>query len=140
MTEDAAHELQVALINALRANADVGALVGSRIYDRVPAGDGQNKAVFPYVSFGPVQDIPEDAECIEASELVIQIDIWSRDPGFMEGRKIAKSIKLALGDQSLVLADNALVYFEFDGRRDLRDPDGLTTHIVCTFRAGIEHH
>lgn len=140
MTQDAAHELQVAIVNALKASADLVALVGGRIYDRVPMESGKVTADFPYVSFGPTQDIPEDADCIEASELVIQLDAWSRDPGFMEGRKIAKAIKAALDEQSLPLADNALVYFEFDGRRDLRALDGLTTQIVSTFRAGVEHH
>jgi len=140
MTKDAAHELQVAIVNALKADPDVAALVGIRIFDVVPAKEGKISAEFPYISFGPVQDLPEDADCIEASELVIQLDTWSRDPGFMEGRKIAKAIKKALAEQSLPLADNALVYFEFDGRRDLRAPDGLTTQIVSTFRAGVEHH
>ncbi|WCK15404.1 DUF3168 domain-containing protein [Agrobacterium tumefaciens] len=140
MTKDAAHELQVAIVSALKADPDVASLVGIRIYDVVPAKDGKITAEFPYISFGPVQDLPEDADCIEASELAIQLDAWSRDPGFMEGRQIAKAIKKALDEQRLPLADNALVYFEFDGRRDLRAPDGLTTQIVSTFRAGIEHH
>ncbi|MGV1870889.1 DUF3168 domain-containing protein [Agrobacterium rosae] len=140
MTQDAAHELQFAIVAALKASADLNLLVGGRIHDRVPMENGKVTATFPYVSFGPVQDIPEDADCIEASELVIQLDAWSRDPGFMEGRKIAKAIKAALNEQTLPLADNALVYFEFDGRRDLRAPDGLTTQIVSTFRAGVEHH
>lgn len=140
MTIDAAHELQVAIVNALKADPDLTALVAARIYDRIPTADGKIAATFPYVSFGPVQDLPADADCIEASELVIQLDAWSQDPGFMEGRKIAKAIKRALNEQSISLADNALVYFVFDGRRDLRAPDGLTTQIVSTFRAGIEHH
>ncbi|UXS00833.1 DUF3168 domain-containing protein [Agrobacterium tumefaciens] len=140
MTIDAAHELQVAIVNALKASSDLTALVGTRIYDRVPTADGRITATFPYVSFGPVQDIPEDTDCIEASELIIQLDAWSQDPGYMEGRQIAKAIKRALNEQSIPLAENALVYFVFDGRRDLRAPDGLTTQIVSTFRAGIEHH
>ncbi len=140
MTKDAAHELQVAIVSALKASADVVALVGNRIYDRVPTTDGKITATFPYISFGSAQDLPEDADCIEASELIIQLDAWSRDPGFMEGRKIAKAVKRALDEQSLPLVDNALVYFEFDSRRDIRAPDGLTTQIASTFRAGVEHH
>lgn len=139
-TQDAAHELQVKIVDRLKADADLSALVGARIYDIVPMASGKVTAQFPYVSFGPTQDIPEDADCIDGSELIIQIDAWSRDPGFAEGRRIAKAIKAALGDETLALSDNALVYFEFDGRRDLRAPDGLTTQIVSTFRAGVEHH
>jgi hypothetical protein len=140
MTEDAAHELQVAIVGALRADSNLIALVDSRVYDRVPVADGKISATFPYISFGPVQDLPEGADCVDASELVIQIDVWSRDPGFREGRMVAKAVKNALDEETLQLTDNALVYFTFSGRRDERAPDGLTTLIVCTFRAGIEHH
>lgn len=140
MTQDATHELQVTIINRLKASPEVIALVGARIYDLVPMENGKVTATFPYVSFGPTQEIAEDADCIEASELIFQLDAWSRDPGFMEGRKIAKAIKSSLNDLTLLYGDNALVYFEFDGRRDLRAPDGLTTQIVSTFRAGVEHH
>lgn len=140
MTQDATHELQVAIVSALRADMAVTALVGNRVYDRVPMEAGKITAEFPYISFGPTQDVPEGFDCIDASELFIQIDAWSRDPGFAEGRKIAKAIKDGLHEQSLTLADNALVYFEFEGRRDIRAPDGLTTQIVMTFRAGVENH
>lgn len=140
MTHDASHELQVAITSALRSNPAIIALVGARVYDRVPMANGKIVAEFPYISFGPTQEIPEDFDCIDASELFIQIDAWSRDPGFAEGRKIAKAIKAGLHEQSLALADNALVYFEFEGRRDIRAPDGLTTQIVMTFRAGVENH
>jgi hypothetical protein len=134
MSEDVSHELQVAIINALKADSAVTAFVGDRILDRVEPG-----TELPYVSFGPEQDLPEFVDCVDASEIVMQIDAWSDDPGFREVRRLANAIKVALGDFDLPpSADNALVYFEFDGRRILRDPDGLTSHAVLTFRAGVE--
>ncbi len=135
MSEDAGHEIQVAIVTALKADSDVAAMTGGRVYDRVPAN-----AEYPYISFGPEQDIPEDADCIEASEIILQIDVWSQDPGFREARRVGKAVKRALTEDAITLADNALVYFEYDGRRVLRDPDGNTSHVVLTFRAGVEHH
>lgn len=135
MSEDAGHELQVAIVNVLKADPDVSTMTAGRVYDRVPLDAG-----YPYISFGPEQDIPEDADCIEASEIILQIDVWSQDPGFREARRIGKAVKRALTDEAITLTDNALVYFEFDGRRVLRDPDGNTSHVVLTFRAGVEHH
>jgi hypothetical protein len=138
MSDDATHELQVAIVSRLKADADVSALIAGRVYDVVPAGS-DGSAIFPYVSFGPTQDLPEDFDCVDASEIIIQLDVWSRDPGFREARRISKSVCASLDGAELSINDNALVYFEYDGRRDLRDPDGLTSHSVLTFRAGVEN-
>ncbi|MCF1481666.1 MULTISPECIES: DUF3168 domain-containing protein [Rhizobium/Agrobacterium group] len=135
MSEDAAHELQVAIVTCLKADADVTALIAGRVYDRVPQG-----VSLPYVSFGPTQELPEDADGLNLSDLFIQLSVWSDDPGYAEGRRIAKAVVAALSGDTLSLNDNALVYLELDSRRDLRDPDGLTTHIALTFRAAIENH
>lgn len=139
MTEDVSHELQVAIVKCLNEDAAVVALIEDRVFDRVERDSaGEVTAQFPYVSFGPEQEIPEDADCMDASEIFLQLDAWSRDPGYREVRRIAKALKQALNETSLPLADNALVYFEYDGRRILRDPDGLTSHAALRFRAGVE--
>ncbi|WP_426229293.1 DUF3168 domain-containing protein [Pararhizobium sp. DWP3-4] len=139
MTEDVSHELQVAIVKCLKDDAVVVALIGDRVFDRVERDTaGEVTATFPYVSFGPEQEIPEDADCMDASEIFLQIDAWSRDPGYREVRRIAKALKQALDETRLPLADNALVYFAYAGRRILRDPDGLTSHAALTFRAGVE--
>lgn len=80
MSEDAAHELQVAIVTCLKADADVTALIAGRVYDRVPQG-----VSLPYVSFGPTQELPEDADGLDLSDLFIQLSVWSDDPGFAEG-------------------------------------------------------
>lgn len=139
MSEDVSHELQIAIIGRLTTYSPLIALIEDRVFDRVERdASGDVTAKFPFVSFGPEQEIPEDADCVDASEIYLQIDAWSRDPGYREVRRVAKAVKDALDAANLPLADNALVYFEYDGRRILRDPDGLTSHAVLTFRAGVE--
>ncbi|MBZ5760278.1 DUF3168 domain-containing protein [Rhizobium sp. VS19-DR104.2] len=139
MSKDASFELQVAIVGLLKANADLGVLVDGRIYDRVPADtSGKITAEFPYVSLGPDQEIPDDAECLRASEFILQIDAWSRGVGFPEVKRIARAIEDALNEVELELTDNAAIYFHYDGRRVFRDPDGLTSHAALTFVAGIE--
>ncbi|MDJ1632676.1 DUF3168 domain-containing protein [Rhizobium rhizogenes] len=139
MSEDASFELQKAIVTLLKNDAAVISLVANRIYDRVPQDDaGNTTAVFPYISIGPDQEIPDPAECIRASEFFLQIDAWSRAVGFPEVKRIARAIEDALNDVELPLVANAQVYFEYDGRRIFRDPDGLTSHAALTFRAGIE--
>lgn len=135
MSEDVSHELQVAIINRLKGDAAVTSLLAGGIHDRVPKG-----VILPYASFGPEQEIPEDSDCLRASEIFLQIDVWSDDPGFREVRRISRAIEDALHDASITLDENALVYLAFDGRRVLRDRDGLTSHAVLTFRAGVEKY
>lgn len=135
MSEDASYEVQRAIFELLTNAPDVVALVDRRVYDRVDAN-----VTFPYISFGPEQEIPEDIDCIDASEIFLQIDIWSTDPGYREAKRIAGAVEKALHDSDLQLQDNAMVYIACNGRRMMRDPDGLTSHAVLTFRAGVEKH
>lgn len=140
MSEDAAYELQLALVPWLKNDPSVSAFIGERVFDFVPRDPATGKvtAQFPFVALGEEQEIPENYDCIEGSEIFLDLHVWSRDPGFREAKRIANAVKASLNDAELPLTDNALVYFVYDGRRVMRDPDGLTSHAVLTFRAGIE--
>jgi hypothetical protein len=138
---DVSLELQGAITQALKGNAALTALIAGRVYDRVPRNStGQVTAVFPYVSYGPEQDIPEQADCMDASDIFLQIDIWSRGVGRPEAKQIARAVKDVLHDADLSLTDNALVSLSYEGRRVLVDSDGLTTQIAMTFQAVVEEH
>jgi hypothetical protein len=139
MSEDASFELQVAIVTRLKNDPRVLTLTGGRVFDRVPRDSaGKVTAEFPYVALGPDQEIPTMADCIRASEFFLQIDVWSRAVGFPEAKRIARAVEDALNEAELPLGDNALVYFEYDGRRTFRDPDGLTSQAALTFRAGVD--
>lgn len=140
MSEDPSLDLQIAIVARLKGHAPLTALIGNRVYDRVPRdAAGKVTAAFPYVSFGPEQTLPDGWDCGTASEIHLQLDAWSRAVGFAEVKKIAGAVRRALDDADLPLADSALVSLEFDGRRVMRDPDGKTSHAALTFRALIEH-
>lgn len=126
-------ELQGAIVTRLKAVGAVTALVGTRIYDKVTEG-----AAFPYVSIGPSDELTEDADCITGFDISLQIDVWSRAPGFPESRRISDAVRAALHDYDLPITDNALVYFRHQQTRFLRDPDGLTSHAAMTFEAFVE--
>lgn len=126
-------ELQGAIVTRLKAQPAVTALIGQRIYDDVPA-----QPVFPYVSFGPSDELTEDAECIEGFEISMQIDVWSRSVGFPEARQIADAVRQALHGYEFNLTSNALVTFQHRITRMFRDPDGLTNHAALTFAGFAE--
>jgi hypothetical protein len=126
-------ELQGAIVARLKAFAPLAALVGPRIYDRVP-----DVATFPYVSFGPEDSASDDADCITGFEITMQLDAWSRAVGFPEVKRVAEAVRVALHYYELPLSDNALVSLQHRQTRVLRDPDGLTNHAVVEIVALVE--
>lgn len=133
-------ELQSAIIARLRADAAVTAIVGQKSFDRVPADRNGNPTVeAPYISLGPSDELSDDAECVEAYEITMQIDAWSREPGFPQVRQIADAVRRVLKPE-LTLSSNALVTFEHRITRYLREPDGLGSHAAMTFTATVEQH
>lgn len=127
--------LQGAIVATLKADADVGALVGDRIYDHVPP-----TAVLPYISMGPDTTEPDLANCYEGSIHTVQVDAWSEQPGFPEVKRIAAAVRKALVHQPLNMNSDGyrLVGIELETDLVLRDPDGVTSHSVMTFRAMTE--
>lgn len=126
-------ELQGGIVTRLKATGAVTGIIGSRIYDPVPAG-----ATFPYVSFGPSDELSDDADCITGFEVTMQLDAWSRGTGFPEVRRLADAVRDAIHGYEFNLSANALVLFEHRLTRIFRDPDGLTSHAAMTFTAIVE--
>jgi hypothetical protein len=135
MSIDCTLELQGAILAHLKADPAVSALVNGRIYDTVPP-----ETQFPYISFGPVDDNEEDADCIYSSMVYQQIDVWSRDVGYPEVKRIAGAVRAALHDKEveLALTENALADIRHRQTTTVRDPDGLTNHSIMGFEALIE--
>ena len=126
-------ELQKLIYDRLTGNPAVSALIGTRVYDRVP-----DNPTFPYVSFGPFDELSDNADCIDGFEVTLQLDVWSRSVGFPECRKIVDAVRKALPDDGMTLPDNALATFNHRTSRIFRDPDGLTSHGAMTFEAFVE--
>lgn len=127
--------LQGIIYQTLRASGSrTAALVNGRVYDHVPAD-----AEFPYVSFGPSTATADDFECADGLEVIQQIDIWSRLPGFREAKQIAAAVR---GDLHRLEADLGVgfgkVEIMFRNSRDLRDPDGITSHTAHDYAALID--
>lgn len=124
--------LQRAITGTLNADIGLQAVIALRVYDDVPP-----TAVYPYVSFGPSQITPQDAECITGFEVFLQIDVWSRELGFEECKAISELVRVAL---HLLTATQDALTFEIEHRftNTNRDPDGITNHGVLSFRAEID--
>ncbi|MBO9589532.1 DUF3168 domain-containing protein [Devosia sp.] len=140
------YELRLAALNKLRQVAALTAIVGTKIYDRVPekqvAGQLVPDVTSPYISLGPVTASSDDADCISGLEITFQIDGWSWGSGLayssVQASQIAGEIRKALHDVELELSVNALVSIRHELTRILRESDGITNHAVVQFTAVVE--
>lgn len=128
-------ELQGLYYSTLKADSDVMALAAN-VYDRVPDSPFGTKTA--YISFGPIDTVEDDSECITGVEITAQIDVWSIAPGFVECKKLTDLVRKALHRKSLSLSTNALVDTWVELTRVFRDPDGETSHGVVQVRAIVE--
>lgn len=130
-------ELQAAMMTALRASADLKTLLGNpiRLYDSVPPNP-----VFPYITIGESQVIPDVADCIDGSEVFPVIHIWSRSSGYTEAKKIAATIWTVLRTATFTMTENRCVLFERDELGDQigAETDTVTKHIASHYRALCE--
>lgn len=122
--------LQAAIVAALKGNSPP---VSQRIYDAIPAAP-----VFPYVSLGTMQVLPDKADCIDGTEVFVQIDAWSRAVGYPEVKAMGAAIVAALDDREMTVTGFTCVVFELQSVNYLRDPDGLTSHAALTFHALLQ--
>lgn len=131
-------EMQGAIVTALKASTELAAIIGDangvpRVYDRVPEG-----AAFPYISLGPSQETQDDFDCILSAEVFQQVDVWSREPGFVQCKQICALVRTILHQLEVT---RGLLSFEIEHRftTEQRDGDGLTSHGILSFRALIDN-
>lgn len=128
--------LQKAVLAKLRGTPAIVALVGKRIFDRVALGD--RKPPKPYVAVGAGETNSDDAECIEAFEVLQSIDVWSDDPGYTEAEEIGDLVRRAIHEADLTLDGYVLNEIRYRATVPSRDADGLTSLVSIAFRALIE--
>lgn len=88
---DSSLPLQVAVVAALRGSADLTALVGPRIYDRIP--DNQPR---PFVAMASWVVRNDDTDCGDAAAVSMSVLCYSDKPGRQEVGQIAGAVKDAL--------------------------------------------
>lgn len=126
--------LQKLIYDRLVADAAVIAIVGTRVLDKPPAG-----TQVPYISFGPSDYVPEDADCVTGRVETIQIDCWSEaQDGKREVKALADAVKESLHEYAGSIDPGALVEMRVIQVRILDDPDGISLHGIVTVEAQAE--
>lgn len=134
---DPALPLQEAIENALRGSADLKDAMGLTAV-RLYTMTAPNEAPFPYLIIGEDQVLDDSTECVESSEVITTVHVFSRvKEGVATSRQEAKRIaglvrSILKGLPSVEGFD--IVLADFESARHLTDEDGLTAHAVISHR------
>ncbi len=128
-------ELQAAVVAALRASTALQVLLGSpvRLYQDVP-----DNPAFPYATIGDAQQLPDKAECINGSEIYVDVHAFSRGPGDAEIKNVAAAVSDSIDDVAMTLTNHRCLLIQRENAIFRKDPDTLTRHAILTFKALTE--
>lgn len=126
--------LQSAIFAALSGDANLAGLVGSHIYDALPAGDVP--ALYVRLGAETVRDA-SDASGSGAAHF-IAISVITTNPGFATAKAAAGAISDALHDAQLALERGALVSLRFERATARRVDAGAGRQIDLRFRARVQ--
>lgn len=122
--------LQAVVVAALKAHAPLAAIVGAKVYDRVPANTSP-----PYVALTGWQELEDGTDCSDASEIFFDCQCYSASVGRPEAAKMAGAVKDALHR----LMPNAVGWTEaeilYRSTIYFTETDGVTTRAVVNFHA-----
>lgn len=121
--------LQQAVYTRLTADADLNALVGSGIYDHVPA-----KSAFPYITIGDVTEVPNDTMQTSGRDVTLTLHYWSQAKGMKETHQIHDAVTASLDRWQGSIAGWGVTQMLLEFYDTFRDPDGVTRHGVARFR------
>lgn len=127
--------IQIAIVAAMKAHGPLAALIGTKVYGRVPAGPPP--AVPPYVHMSGWQEINDDTDCSDASEVFFDIQAFSTTVGRPQVANIAAAVKGALNRLQPTVTGSTNVEILHTSTQYFTD-DGLTSRAVVSFRALVD--
>lgn len=106
--------------------------LGGRVYDKAFEG-----VAFPYATLGPIYGSEADAECIEADEWVVQIDLWDQASNKLKMAELAQKVRCALKGWSDT-SEVTMHPLSVQTPRIMDDPDPGIVHGVVQVEAEME--
>ena len=136
MADGPALALQKALIEALRGDAAVSALVGARVYDEPP-----QRVTRPYLRIGNLEVIPYRRDGGTDWQATFSLEAHSRPrQGRVEATRIAEAVVALLndGEAGLSVEGFAVPWVEFVAQAVIRDSDGKSYQANIAFEAMLD--
>ncbi len=134
MSYGTAAALQAAVYQRMAGDAALGGLVGTAIYDVVPAGPVPGT----YVSLGPEDVLDRSDGTGRGAEHRLVVSVVTDAAGFQTAKRAAGAVSDALLGASLSLDRGRVVTIEFLKARARRVRTGDVRRIDLTFRARVE--
>lgn len=130
-------ELQKAIAARLKLDATLVSLTGvnAKIFQDVPPNP-----TFPYIKIGESQDLLDEFECIQGSEIFLTLRVYSKAPGYEQLKRIARAIYVSLHDEedSITLDEHRLIILKRDSEIYRGDEDEVIKQGILVYRAITE--
>lgn len=139
MTGTSLGDMQAAVYAKLMADTGSGGLLDpsapmiTGVLDDVPEGQE-----FPYITIGEAIEMPWSTMGRDGADDTLTIHIWSRAHGFAEALGILDRLNMLLDGGELAIDDYIHVGTLYVSAETLRDPDGITRHVVATYRVYVQ--
>jgi len=134
MTYAVSAALQEAVFQKLSTDVALTALVGTAIYDALPAG-----TLSPtYVTLGPEDVRQQSDKTTGGAWHNIIISVITDSAGFFAAKQVAAAISDALVDANLTLTRGQLAGLYFSRAKARRGSTGQLRRIDLTFRARVD--
>ena len=124
--------LQRAIQSAVATDPTLTALIGARVFDRVP-----DRARTPYVTHGRVETMALDGDAPGTQQHLLTLDVWSRARGRREVLDVLAGLRRALHRTAPALDGHRLVSLREVTASIGPDEDGLQRG-TATYRAVTE--
>jgi hypothetical protein len=130
--------VQDAVFDQLAGDATLVAMLASGaphvpIYQDPPeTATGEDDTAFPYISFGQDVLTPFNTATEIGGNIVIQLDVWTRERRYRQCKRIADRVRAVLERAAIDVV--GLVTVELESASFSADPDGKTKHGVMLFR------
>ena len=128
---------QKAVYEALVANADIIAN-SIPVYDAVPQPETVENSQYPYITIGEDNHNSIDTDTENMNQVSITVNVWSRQLGRAETKRIQGYIYDTLHRARLEQNGFNFVNIMQDSSTSFYDADGITRHGVQTFNLIIE--
>jgi hypothetical protein len=139
MTGTSLQVLQAAIYARLTTDVESGGLFDpsapmiTGVLDDVPDGQG-----FPYITIGEATENAWSTMGRDGSNDTLTIHIWSSAPGFKEALTILDRLNVLLDGGVLEIDGHMHVGTLYESAETLRDPDGVTRHVVARYRVYVQ--
>lgn len=127
-------DFQKAIYTALRSEATLTAIVGTKIYDDVPHQKEGASTDFPFVTIGDQSMAEESASDTDVARFQMSVHAWSRAPGRLECLQILDAIRTAINwGKGYAVGSGTVVDLAYLSHETMRDQDGETYHGIIRF-------